>query len=152
MALIHQKLYQDSNLVGVETLYYIQSLAETVKSNYKVAADEVTSITMWRNNHRYRHHFIPIGLILNELISNSLKHAFPTGHEGKLSICLKEENSKLKLKVNDNGIGVSKDIKTSHSFGMRMIQSLSRKLEADFDFQSGHGAKASISISNYKLV
>lgn len=152
MALIHQKLYQDSSLMGVEALDYIQSLTETLKSTYSLNTDkieidyEVDNITIDVDT------IIPIGLILNELISNAFKHAFPDNQEGKVSISLKEENNRLNLSVEDDGVGTPDNVKTSDSFGMRMIQSLARKLEADVDFQSNNGAKAFISMSNYKLV
>ncbi len=150
MALIHQKLYQKDNLMGVEALDYIQNLTNTLQSAYGVNSDRV------RVNYDIDKlvldvdTMIPIGLILNELISNSFKHAFPSG-EGLLHIDFKEDQHKLLLTVKDNGVGSTKNINESDSFGMRMIKSLSRKLDATINFKFSKGTEASLTIQSYKL-
>ncbi len=151
MALIHQKLYQHDNLTGVEALDYVQNLTGTLKSSYGINDDKID----------VRYHvdklcldvdtMIPIGLILNELISNAFKYAFPNGRKGKLDIHFKKNGQKLKLVVQDDGACSSKEINNSASFGMRMIKSLSRKLEADLAFNFNNGTEASLTISSYKL-
>ncbi|MEM7551491.1 MAG: tetratricopeptide repeat protein [Bacteroidota bacterium] len=151
MALIHQKLYQNDNLSGVNALDYIQNLTSTLKASYKVSEDEVEINYNIEPLNIDVDTIIPIGLILNELISNVFKHAFPEGHGGELNIALCKSFEKLELIVQDDGIGSTKDIKTSDSFGMRMIKSLARKLEAEVDFSFHKGTRASLLISNYKL-
>jgi two-component system, sensor histidine kinase PdtaS len=152
MALIHQKLYQHNNLTGVEALDYVQNLTATLRSAY--------GIDPYRVNVKYDidkmnvdvDTIIPIGLILNELISNSFKYAFPDERKGELNIRFKEKGDKLQLVVKDNGVGSSTEINKADSFGMRMIQSLSRKLEAEINFDFSDGIEASLIISHYKLV
>ncbi|MEO1051717.1 MAG: tetratricopeptide repeat protein [Bacteroidota bacterium] len=152
MALIHQKLYQKDNLTGVEVLDYVQNLASTLRSTYGIEPDRVDINYEVEQLNLDVDTLIPIGLILNELISNSFKYAFPGDRKGALNIALKEATNKLELIVQDDGVGATNDIETSDSFGIRMIKSLSRKLEAEISFDFDEGTKASLSISNYKLV
>lgn len=150
MALIHQKLYQKDNLMGVEALDYIQNLTNTLQAAYGTDSTKVKVNYDVENLILDVDTMIPIGLILNELISNSFKHAFPTG-EGTMHIIFKEIENKLILTVKDNGVGSTKDFNESDSFGMRMIKSLSRKLEATVNYNFNKGTEASLTIMNYKL-
>ncbi|MEQ8575272.1 MAG: sensor histidine kinase, partial [Fulvivirga sp.] len=150
MALIHQKLYQKDNLMGVEALDYIQNLTNTLQAAYGTDSTKVKVNYDVDNLILDVDTMIPIGLILNELISNSFKHAFPTG-EGIMHIIFKETEGKLILTVRDNGVGSTKAFNESDSFGMRMIKSLSRKLEATINYNFNKGTEASLTIMNYKL-
>lgn len=151
MALIHQKLYQNENLAGVEALDYIENLTSTLRSSYGVEAERVSVTYDIENLNIDVDTIIPIGLILNELISNSFKHAFPNEKEGNISIALKRANNQLELKVCDNGVGSKRDISKSDSFGIRMIRSLAMKLEATVSFNFDNGTEASLLISSFKL-
>jgi len=151
MALIHQKLYQNENLAGVEALDYIENLTSTLRSSYGVGPERVSVSYDIENLNIDVDTIIPIGLILNELISNSFKHAFPNDKEGNISIALKRANNQLELKVCDNGVGSKKDISKSDSFGIRMIRSLAMKLEATVSFNFDNGTEASLLISSFKL-
>lgn len=153
MALIHQKLYQQDNLMGVDVLDYIQNLTTTLKSTYGIDEGKVDVKYDIQQLNFDVDTIIPIGLILNELISNAFKHAFREGRSGELNIRLKEtESDMLELVVKDNGVGSKKQISLTDSFGMRMISSLAQKLEAEVDFDFTQGTLASLMISNYKLV
>lgn len=150
MALIHQKLYQESNLSGVKVREYIEDLAEVLKSSYSIHDNiefeyDVEDLTIDVDT------IIPIGLILNELICNSLKHAFPNNAEGMISIKLKEENNQLQLEVRDNGIG-SAEKRSEKTFGMVLIDSLAMKLKATLETNSNQGTSTILSINKYKLV
>jgi len=93
---------------------------------------------------------IPLGLIINELVSNSLKHAFTGIEDGFISITLREENNNLILHVQDNGIGVTeKEMSQSNSFGNRLIKAFSQKLKADYKIEKDDGTKITMVISKY---
>lgn len=150
MALIHQKLYQENNLSGVNAKEYIEDLSEILKQSYSTHTDidfeyDIDDLMIDVDT------IIPIGLILNELICNSLKHAFPENSEGIIKVILKETENKLKLEVNDNGIG-SESIASDQSFGMVLIESLSMKLKATLDINSSNGTSTVLNIAKYKLV
>lgn len=152
MALIHQKLYQNDNLSGVEALEYIENLTSTLRATYGVDADRVVVNYDVDKLNIDVDTIIPIGLILNELISNAFKHAFPDEKQGQITIGLKQRNNQLELKVSDNGVGGATDITQSDSFGIRMIRSLAMKLEATVDFKFSNGTEASLLISSFKLI
>ncbi len=150
MALIHQKLYQENNLSGVNAREYIEDLAEILKQSYETDTDidfdyKVEELIIDVDT------IIPIGLILNELICNSLKHAFPDKEEGNITIELKEETNKLRLEVSDNGIG-SEINATEKSFGMVLIDSLAMKLKASLNVETKEGTSVRLDIEKYKLV
>lgn len=150
MALIHQKLYQENNLSGVQAKEYIEDLADILKQSYQTSTDvefqyDIQDLMIDVDT------IIPIGLILNELICNSLKHAFPETEEGKINISLKEEADKLKLAVSDNGVG-SEMSSSKDSFGMVLIESLAMKLKASLSMKQNKGTSTTLIIEKYKLV
>lgn len=151
MALIHQKLYQHDNLMGVDLLDYVQSLVSGLKSAYAVEPDQVTVHYDVDQLRLDVDTIIPIGLILNELISNTFKYAFPDQSDGKLTISLKENQDQLILSVSDNGVGADENIDQNNSFGMRLIRSLSNKLDAEVSFVNEVGMTTTLNIKNYKL-
>lgn len=150
MALIHQKLYQENNLSGVNAKEYIEDLADILKQSYQTDTEI-----------EFEYHIddlmidvdtiIPIGLILNELICNSLKHAFPDSEDGRITIALKEELNRLNLEVSDNGVGSENTI-ADKSFGMVLIESLAMKLKASLKIETPIGTSVKLEIENYKLV
>ena len=95
---------------------------------------------------------IPLGLIINELLTNSLKYAFPDDQKGKLEIKLFEEDNSLTLEVSDNGVGLDSDpVPGKNSFGLTLIDSLAEKLDATVQSFSNQGTRYLIKVSNYKL-
>ena len=96
---------------------------------------------------------IPLGLILNELISNALKYAFENVEKGVLQIDLQLQNDKLLLRVKDNGKGMDKDkLATSQSMGYKLIQSFLQKLHATMNIETVDGTNIELLIGKYKLV
>jgi len=80
-------------------------------------------------------------LLANELLSNSLKHAFPTGKKGTVSVSVHREGEAVRMIVEDNGVGlpVDFDAGTSNSMGLKLAQSLAHQLGGALQFTSGHG-------------
>ncbi|WP_424961384.1 histidine kinase dimerization/phosphoacceptor domain -containing protein [Ekhidna sp.] len=150
MALIHQKLYQDNNLSGVNAQDYIADLTDTLVEAYGIN-DRVNVIYEVDRLNVDVDTIIPMGLILNELISNSFKHAFPNDREGELRVYLKEESEKLTLKVSDDGVGQG-EVEGKNTFGSILIQSLAQKLQATLQTQNERGFMTQLTISKYKLV
>ena len=95
---------------------------------------------------------IPIGLIANELITNSLKYAFPNNQGGIIKIALIEIEDQLHLSVNDNGKGMTEEIKNQlgNSFGFKLINAFMAQLEGDYTITDNQpGTAIEIRISNY---
>lgn len=152
MALIHQKLYQQDNIQGIYMPEYIDNLTSSLLSSYKASNDkihikkEVDTINLDIDT------AIPLGLILNELLTNSLKYAFVDRKEGTLQIKLTEIDKKLILEVSDDGVGMKNDEEgNKNSFGLTLIESLAEKLDASVEMNQNEGTQHVFKIANYKL-
>lgn len=131
MALIHQNLYQTDNLTGVNVRAYFSKLLAELFDTYQVDHNQVALRTNIDDLQIDVDTIIPIGLIINELVSNSLKYAFPDGQAGWLEVVLKNAPNGLLLSVSDSGIGFDKkSFEHSETFGFKMIKSFAAKLEA----------------------
>ncbi len=151
MALIHQKLYQKGNLTGIEMEDYIRNLVESLFVSYGINHKQITFISDISTIRLDVDTAIPLGLILNELVTNVLKYAFE-GSKGELFIQLIKENNNLKLTVKDNGKGFKKSDAAQEGYGMRLIQSLSRKLKATVLVDSSAGTTYILTIEKFELV
>jgi len=150
MALIHQNLYQNKNLTGVDVHVYLNKLISELFNTYNISQNKVSLQLSIDNLNLDVDTMIPLGLVINELVSNSLKHAFENRDNGIINISLKEEEQKLILKVSDNGIGLEKiAFEASKSFGNRLIRAFTQKLKADFNIRSDNGTHVTMIINNY---
>ena len=155
MALIHQNLYQDTNLIGVEAKEYITKLASNLIANYKTNTKKIAIKTDIDQIKLDVDTMIPLGLIINELISNALKYAFENKESGAIEITLKDAENLLHLSLKDNGKGLPKDfsVERSESLGFRLIKAFSEKLKANLTINSSeNGTHVSMDIINYKTV
>lgn len=152
MALIHQNLYQDDNLTGIDVQDYISKLCENLFQSYNIHPHRIKLIKEIEPLNLDVDTVVPVGLILNELITNSLKYGFPGEKEGAIKIIVQADNSILKLKVYDNGVGLPDDFQTrfKETFGYKMIQTFIQKLKGELKTYSEEGTKVEITITNYK--
>lgn len=154
MALIHQNLYSDDNLTGVEIKDYIEKLVQSLFTSYNIQNEKITLETDIDSLNLDVDTVIPIGLILTELISNALKYAFnETKHNGCLTIKLKQDDSGLLLNVRDNGIGLPNDwnFDKLNSLGYQLIRSFAAKMKAKLTITGNDGTNVIMLITNYKL-
>ena len=154
MALIHQNLYQEDNLTGIEVKEYFEKLTSSLFTSYNIAPEKIKLEMQIENVNLDVDSVIPIGLIVNELISNSLKHAFPNDANGVISVKLIEDDHKLILTVSDNGKGmdVSDEDGFKKSFGYRLINAFKSQLEANLDISTDNGTTVKMSIKEYLKV
>ncbi len=139
MGLIHQKLYMGDNVAVVNMKEYIHELADTLLDAFGLDADERIRI-----HHKVEDftldvdHAIPLGLIINELVTNSLKYAFPQGRSGVIDIALfKDEKGGLNLSISDDGVGLGEQGTAAKGtgFGTNLVQMLSKKLKGNVQVQ-----------------
>ncbi len=146
MALIHEKMYQSNNLVNINIRSYICELIGSLIDAY----DSNKSIHLHTDieEHPFRiDTIVPLGLILNEIISNSLKYAFEDKAEGDLFISLKrKEGNYYMLEVSDNGKGVPSHInfENANTLGMQLIHMLSGQINGTVFISHGSGTKYTI--------
>lgn len=152
MALIHQNLYQEDNLTGISVTEYLEKLTENLFHSYNISPDRVKLKLNIDEVNLDVDTMVPLGLIINELVSNSLKYAFPNDQNGMITVTLKELGDHIELKVSDDGIGLGKagESALSHSFGYRLIHAFKSQLEADLEILSDQGTTVTLSIQNYK--
>jgi ammonium transporter len=148
MALIHEKLYRSKDFANVEFNDYIKNLVNDLLASYKVSASRIALKLDIENISLGIDTAIPTGLIVNELVSNSLKYAFPEGKDGEIRISLRSLNDGDKeLIVSDNGVGLpeSLDIKKAESLGLRMITNLTeRSLHGKININKSNGTEFQI--------
>ncbi|MES2776688.1 MAG: histidine kinase dimerization/phosphoacceptor domain -containing protein [Bacteroidota bacterium] len=152
MALIHQNLYSEGNIKGIRIKEYISNLVQTLCDSYSITNDKVKINADIDDLNLDVDTMIPLGLVLNELVSNAFKYAFNEGKRGELNILLQEKEDKLNLKVSDNGIGfpVNMDVKGGKSFGLKMIRAFAQKLKAKLDIYNNNGAVVEMQITKFK--
>ena len=153
MALIHQSLYQDDNLVGISTKEYLEKLTTNLFESYNVSPDRIQLVLEIEDLNMDVDSMVPMGLIINELVSNALKYAFPGDEKGEIKVRLDEIDHQLLLSVVDNGIGIAEqDIdKLRGSFGYRLINAFSQQLNADLEIQNDQGTAVTLRIRKYKI-
>jgi PAS domain S-box-containing protein len=150
IALIHEKLYQSYDLVFVDFAQYVNSLIIVLKESFNLE-DELIDVHVESNNIRLDiSKAIPCGLIINELITNSIKHAFKDKKKGIISIELKLEQNKYLLTVKDNGIGLPASLNLSEqkTLGLKIVENLVYQLNGKFTIEVNHGTQFNITFAN----
>jgi len=150
MSLIHQHLYGRENLSKIDVGLYLEKLSDSLFQSYNINRDRVHLITEVDSIMLDIDILIPLGLILNELISNALKHAFPNNREGNVRVVIKRQEANIVLEVNDNGVGASNHAgdDSNDSFGMDMIKAFAQKLKATLEIKYQPGVSARLVIPN----
>ena len=155
MALIHQKLYQDEDLIGVEIAEYIDKLMLSLVKSYQTSTENIEIKTDIDSMKLDVDTIIPIGLIINELISNSFKYAFDAKKGGSLEVTLKKQEGTINLRVSDNGRGLPDtfSIENTKTLGYRLIKAFADKLKATLTVgHSSTGTVVSISIPDQRFL
>lgn len=151
MGLIHKMLYQNDNYAGIEMSPFVHELTKGLIDSFGL--NNIHLNVSMNNIKMDVDTAIPLGLILNELIMNSLKYAFKEVDKPVLNIKLFEQNQQMILEFSDNGTGKAEDLKeSSQSFGMKLIQSLTRQLNGNLSIVNENGLKFTITFASYKLV
>jgi len=124
MSLVHEKLYQSKDFTHVPFKDYLTSLIRYLSQSYTSQAREIEFVTEIEEIPLNITHAIPCGLIINELVSNALKHAFPDTRTGTITISLRSlRKDTIELSVGDNGIGLPEaiDPHTTTSLGLHLV-------------------------------
>ncbi len=142
MALIHQKIYQSGNLSSVDFQAYVEQMVQSIDSNFNNEKKNITHIIRTNNIALDIDTSIPLGLIINELLTNSYKYAFINSDEGSIMIELKEKNAdELELHVSDNGDGLPDnfDVSVLNSLGLKLVKGLAKQIKGTVRFENEKG-------------
>ncbi len=152
MALIHEELYQSVDLAQVNFAEYTRNLCENIMVSYGVDRERIRLDLNAGTSDMVVDTAIPCGLIINELVTNAVKHAFPRGRAGKVSLILEELGDReYHLVVRDDGIGIpeSVDIYRTSSLGMQLVTVLVQQLGGTLTLQRDGGTSFSIRFREY---
>jgi two-component sensor histidine kinase len=140
MALVHERLYQSQDIARIDFADYVHDLTSQLLRSYE--AQSVSLEIQAENINLNIDAAIPCGLIINELVSNALKHAFPHGEGGLIHITLRTEYSgQHTIIVRDDGVGIPNDLDVLHTdtLGLQLVTSLVGQLDGTIGLRRGHG-------------
>ncbi|HUH78502.1 MAG TPA: histidine kinase dimerization/phosphoacceptor domain -containing protein [Methanoregula sp.] len=148
MALIHERLYRSGDLASIDFDGYLRHLADELMASYGIDRGRVAIIVDTDHLPLTINSAIPLGLIMNELISNSLKYAFMGKRSGEIRITVTHDEGKLVIRFRDNGTGIPKEIDWRHteSLGLNLVQMLTRQLKGTIDLLAGNGTEFILTI------
>jgi two-component sensor histidine kinase len=142
MALIHERLYQSENLAVIDFAAYVHNLAEHLLHSYGVGMENVTLDVEADAVSLDIDTAAPCGLLLNELVSNALKHGFPDGRKGVIQVGLcSDQDGHLTLTISDDGVGFPKDLdmQNTRSLGLQLVQTLVQQLDGRIEVHRRNG-------------
>ncbi len=154
MALVHEKLYESNNLAQIRIGEYVNDLvSDLISFNDEFAARialtiDIDEISFGPDT------MIPIGLIITELLTNAMKHAFPKGRQGKLQVRLRSINKDFfELQVSDDGIGISEEVQSGHSpsLGLELVAAFAKKLQGEVHFNTSAGTEFSMKFKRAEI-
>jgi PAS domain S-box-containing protein len=147
MALVHQLLYQSKDLAQIEFGEYLTKLARRLTDTYDAGAEQIAVEVLAAPMRLDVDHAIPCGLIMNELLTNAITHAFPNGQKGTVRITVEARGDDVVLTVVDDGIGIPADLRIddAHSFGLRIARTLTQQLDGTITLsREEHGTKVQL--------
>ena len=154
MALVHENLYRAGNLSRIPMDRHIRSLCTHLSGAYGSMAQNVLLSVNVADMHLEMDRAVPCGLIVNELVSNALKHAFPEGRTGSINVDLRPDGKgRTLLAVSDDGIGLPAelDLARSDSLGLRLVGDLAEQLHGSVTVASAGGTTISITFADRNL-
>ncbi len=143
IALFHEKLYQSKDLARVDIAEYLKGLSTGLFATYGIHPDQVVLSARIDDIPMGVDAAISCGLIVNELLSNALKHAFPEGRRGEVRIELHDEGPQVMLEVTDNGIGFPRalDFQSQNTLGLRLVRILAEQLRGTIELDRREGTR-----------
>ena len=146
MAMVHEKLYQSEDLATIDFEEYLKSLSSSLIRSYGLASRNIDIGINALNVLLGVDTAIPCGVIVNELVANSLKHAFPGDREGKIDVSFYEADGQYNMVFRDDGVGLPRNLDLNHpsTLGLTIVNALIGQLKGTIDLGSDGGCKISI--------
>jgi two-component sensor histidine kinase len=146
MALIHAKLYQSKNLSQINFAEYIEEFSRQLRSLYNVSSKKVKLVLDIDAVYLDVDVAIPCGMIVNELLTNALKYAFPEERSGEIRVVLRSEQSETVLSVEDNGVGLPPgiDLERVETLGLQLVRGLAQQVNGTVTVEQSRGTRVVI--------
>jgi two-component sensor histidine kinase len=143
MATVHERLYQMPNLADLPLAEFLRDIFNGVIAAYSLHSGRIKFHLNAEEIRLNLETAVPFGLLANELLSNSLKHGFPDGKKGTISVSAHREGGAVRVVIQDNGIGLPEnfDAASGNSMGLNLAQSLARQLGGSLQFTSTRGCR-----------
>jgi len=141
MAIIHEKLYQSSDITRINFADYLRSLVADLFYSYYIDNHQIRPFMEIDDIKLNIETAVPLGLIISEIVSNSLKYAFPDGRTGEVYLSLRTLDNGYEMIIGDDGIGFPADIefRKTESLGMQLVNSLIKQLDGDIELDRTNG-------------
>lgn len=146
MATVHEMLYQANDFNKLSFDDFLSEMISSIQQVYAMEPPKIKINMDVKDIQLNVNQAVPFGLIINELVTNAYKHAYPEDQNGPIFVILKEEDSKIFLEVNDQGVGLPAnfDFVESESLGLSLVKILASQLGADIKFNGKQGTKVSL--------
>jgi two-component sensor histidine kinase len=144
MALVHEQLYESGDLGEIDMEAYFRLLVAEIMSIYSSEAGEVEAVVEAKDMLLPVDEAIPLGLIVGELVTNSLQHAFRGREGGRISLSFRDEGDLRLLVLGDDGIGRPSEGGNPKGLGGDLVDALCRQLGGSFRYLSGKGCVAEL--------
>ncbi|WP_342303760.1 PAS domain S-box protein [Methanolobus sp. ZRKC5] len=152
MALIHEELYQSKDITSIDFSDYTEKLMDYLSKSYGTGNKNIKLSSNIENVYLNVDTAVPLGMIINELVSNSLKHAFPERKEGEINVELSVLRGNFLIKIKDNGIGLSSEIdyRNTESLGLQLVVTLVDQIDGTIELNTIDGTEFSINFKERK--
>lgn len=142
IALVHEKLYQSTNLAAIDFADYLRTLADLLLRSYTAASSAIELRVNAEPLPLSVETAVPCGLIANELLSNAIKHAFPQG-TGTIEVTLAQSEGMADLVIADNGVGLPESVgfEGHDTLGLQLVRQLATQIDAAIDIDRTHGTR-----------
>ncbi|MEM0991930.1 MAG: histidine kinase dimerization/phosphoacceptor domain -containing protein [Bacteroidota bacterium] len=152
IALIHQKLYQRDQLMGIEIKSYLDTLIQNLHNIFTIDSQRIVFHFSGKNLIFHLDAALPIALIINELLTNSFKYAFPNEARGNVYLDLQQIDKTILIQYSDDGIGIAKS-KNTKGFGTRLVNLLCLQLNGTIErLETEKGVAYRLEVKKYRLV
>ena len=147
MSLIHESLYREKDLAHIDFRDYITQMIQEIERSVKMNPNIVVEIRM-QQLHFDLQKAVPLGLIMNEVLTNAFKHAFQPDQSGLILVeFVKEHSTKYVLRISDNGVGLPEET-SSESLGMTLIDALVEQLDGTYSYKRINGTVFEMTFGN----
>jgi two-component sensor histidine kinase len=133
MALVHEMMYHHQDFSRMNMHQYIENLVNFLKSIYHIINKRIEISVSCRDVHLNLNQAVPCGMIISELVSNAIKHAFPDNRKGKVKITMRQKPHLIRLSVSDDGVDFPDDrpLEQFKSLGMLIVKDLVKQLDGE---------------------
>jgi len=152
MALIHEELYQSKDMSSIDFPDYTENLLQYLSKSYGFDRKNIMIDSSIDDVYLGVDTAVPLGMIINELVSNSLKHAFCNGEHGTINIELKVKDNNFTLKIKDNGVGLPPEIdfRNTESLGLQLVTTLVDQIDGSIELDTSRGTEFTITFKEVK--